>query len=102
MPAVLELDLCLLHLRLAVYLSPVVVYLVQWLPHLLPSSLLLYWQSATLDERGVVPCGLEVHLVSLKAVGWGSLIPRGLTVLCSFPEEIGLVYPSYCYSGLAT
>ena len=102
MPAVLELDLCLLHLRLAVYLSPVVVYLVQWLPHLLPSSLLLYWQSATLDERGVVPCGLEVDLLSLRVDGRDLLIPRCLSVLCSFPEEVGLVYPPYCYSGLAT
>ena len=36
-------------------------------------------------------CDLEVHLVSLKAVGRGSLIPRSLAVLCSFPEEVGLV-----------
>ena len=93
------LDLRLLHLRLAVHLRPVVVHLVQWLPHLLP-SFLLYWQSATLDER--VRCDLEVHLVSLKAAGRDSLIPRGLTVLCSFREEVGLVYPPYCYSGLAT
>ena len=84
MPAVS--DLRLLHLRLAVHLHLVVVLLMQWLPlpHLLP-SFLLYWQSATLDERGVVRCDLEVQLVSLKAVGRDSLIPRGLTVLCSFP-----------------
>ena len=36
-------------------------------------------------------CDLEVHLVSLKAVGRDSLIPRSLAVLCSFPEEVGLV-----------
>ena len=84
------LDLRLLHLRLAVHLRPVVVHLVQWVPHLLP-PVLLYWQSATLDERGVVRCELEVSLVSLKAVGRDSLIPRGLTVLCTFPEEVGLV-----------
>ena len=69
--------------------------------HLL-QPFLLYWQSVLLDERGAVRCDLEVHLVSLKAVGWDSLISRGLTVLCSFPEEVGLVYPPYCYSGLAT
>ena len=70
-------------------------------PHPLRSSL-LYWQSVTLDERGAVLCELEVGLLSLKADGRDSLIPRGLTVLCSFPEEVGLVYPPYCYSGLAT
>ena len=72
-------------------------------PHLL-RPFLLYWQSVTLDERGVVWCELEVGLLSLKADGRDSPIPRGLTVLCSFPEEVGLVlvYPPYCYSGLAT
>ena len=55
-----------------------------------------------LDERGVVQCELEVDLLSLRADGWGSLIPRGLPVLCSFPDEVDLVYPPYCYSGLAT
>ena len=44
---------------------------------------------------------LKVGLVSLKVVGRDSLIPRGLSVLCSFPEEVGLVYPPFCYSGLA-
>ena len=63
---------------------------------------MLYWQSVTLDERGVVRYELEVSLASLKADGRDSLIPRGLTVLCSFPEEVGLVYPPFCYSGLAT
>ena len=82
MPVVL--DLRIVHLRLVVHLRPVVVHLVHWLPHLLP-SFLIYWQSATLDERGVVRCDLEVQLVSLKAVGRDSLTPRGLTVLCSFP-----------------
>ena len=72
-------------------------------PHLL-RSFFLYWQSVTLNERGVVLCELEVGLLSLKADGRDSLITRGLTVLCSFPEEVGLVlvYPPYCYSGLAT
>ena len=55
-----------------------------------------------LDERGVVQCELEMDLLSLRADGWDSLTPRGLSVLCSFPEEVGLVYPPYCYSGLAT
>ena len=88
------LDLRLLPLQL--HPRPVlVVHLVQQLPHPLP-PFLLYWQSVTLDERGVVPCDLEVQLVSLKAVGRDSLIPRGLTVLCSFPEEVGLVFdPPY-------
>ena len=45
---------------------------------------------------------LEVGLVSLKAAGRGSLVLRGLSVLCSFPEEVGLVFPPFCYSGLAT
>ena len=41
--------------------------------------------------------------MSLKAVGRDSLIPRGLSVLYLFPEEVGLVLkPPYCYSGLAT
>ena len=55
-----------------------------------------------LDERGVVQCELEVDLLSLRADGWDSLIPRGLPVLYSFPEEAGLVYPPYFHSGLAT
>ena len=55
-----------------------------------------------LDERGVVQCELEVDLLSFRADGWDSLIPRGLPVLCSFPAEVDLVYPPYCYSGLAT
>ena len=56
-----------------------------------------------LDERGVVQCELEVDLLSLRADGWDYLIPRGLSGLCSFPEEVDLlVYPPYCYSGLAT
>ena len=55
-----------------------------------------------LDERGVVQCELEVDLLSLRADGWDCLIPRGLPVLCSFPEEVDLVYQPYCYSGLAT
>ena len=44
----------------------------------------------------------EVDLLSLRAGGLDSLIPRGLPVLCSFPEEVGLVYPPYFHSGLAT
>ena len=56
-----------------------------------------------LDERGVVQCELEVDLLSLRADGWDYLIPRGLSGLDSFPEEVDLlVYPPYCYSGLAT
>ena len=70
-------------------------------PHLL-QPFLLYLQSVLLDERGVVRCVLEVGLVSLEAVGRDSLILRGLSVLCSFPEEVGLVFPPFCYSGLAT
>jgi hypothetical protein len=65
--------------------------------------LLLYWQSVLIDERGGVRQQLEASLVRLKAVGRDSLIPRGLSVLCPFPEEVGLVLdPPYCYSGLAT
>ena len=45
---------------------------------------------------------LEVGLVSLEAVRRDFLILRGLSVLCSFPEEVGLVFPPFCYSGLAT
>ena len=76
-----------------------------------PLHFLLYWQSVALDERGAVRCELEVGLMSLEADGRGSLIPRApglatcLAVLGSFPEEVGLlvlVYPLYCYSGLAT
>ena len=86
------LDLRILPLRLAVHLHlavPLVVVVV--VPHLLP-PFLLYLQSVTLDERGVDRYVLEVGLVSLKAVGRDSLIPRSLSVLCSFPEEVGLVF----------
>ena len=45
----------------------------------------------------------QLEAVSLEAVGRDSLIPRGLSVLYLFPEEVGLVLkPPYCYSGLAT
>ena len=69
-------------------------------PHLL-QPFLLYFQSVLLHERGVVRLRLEVGLVSLEAAGRGSLVLRGLSVLCSFPEEVGLVYLPFCYSGLA-
>ena len=49
-----------------------------------------------------MPCGLEVDLLSLRVDGRDLLIPRCLSVLCSFPEEVGLAYPSYFHSGLAT
>ena len=94
MPAVLVLRL--LHLRLAV----LVVELVPQ-QHLLQPLLLLWWQNVLSDERGVVQCELEVDFLSLRADGWDYLIPRGLPVLYPFPEEVGLVYPPYCYSGLA-
>ena len=93
-PAVLVLRL--LHLRLAV----LVVELVPQ-QHLLQPLLLLWWQNVLSDERGVVQCELEVDFLSLRADGWDYLIPRGLPVLYPFPEEVGLVYPPYCYSGLA-
>ena len=99
MPAVLVLRL--LHLRLAVLVVHLVVELVPQC-HLLQPLLLLWWQNVLSDERGVVQCELEVDLLSLRADGWDCLIPRGLPVLCSFPEEVGLVYSPYCYSGLAT
>ena len=69
--------------------------------HLL-QSFLFYLQSVLLDERGVVHLQLEASLLSLEAAGRDSLILRGLSVLCSFPEEVGLVFPPFCYSGLAT
>ena len=99
MPAVL--DLRLRHLRLAV----LVVHLVVAVP--VPRCLLLqsclFFLSVPLDERGAVPCDLEVGLLRLKAAGRDLLIPRGLAVLYPFPEEVGLVLdPPYCYSGLAT
>ena len=48
-------------------------------------------------------CDPEVDWLSLRADGWDYLIPRGLSGLCSFPEEVDLlVYPPYCYCGLAT
>ena len=92
-PAVL--DLRLLHLHLAVMAVHLVVAVRVPQCHLL-QPLLLYWQSVLLDKRGVVSCDLEVHLVSLKAVGRDSLIPRGLTVLCPFPGEFGLVFDPPC------
>ena len=103
-PAVLDLRLLqlLLHLHLVLHLRLAAVHLrlvAVVVPHLL-QPFLLYWQSVTLDERGVVRYELEVSLASLKTDGRDSLIPRGLTVLCSFPEEVGLVYPPFCYSGL--
>ena len=56
-----------------------------------------------IDERGGVRQQLEASLVRLKAAGRDSLIPRGLSVLCPFSEEVGLVFdPPYCYRGLAT
>ena len=103
-PAVLDLRLLqlLLHLHLVLHLRLAAVHLrlvAVVVPHLL-QPFLLYWQSVTLDERGVVRYELEVSLASLKTDGRDSLILRGLTVLCSFPEEVGLVYPPFCYSGL--
>ena len=65
-----------------------------WLPEL---------QSALIDERDDARLRLEASLVSLKAAGRGSLVLRGLSVLCSFLEEVQLVFdPPFCYSGLAT
>ena len=89
--AVLDLRLLPLRLhswclRLALHLRLVAVVV----PHLV-EPFLLYRQSVALDERGGVRCELEVGLASLKVDGRGSLIPRGLTVLCSFPEEVGLL-----------
>ena len=101
MPVPLVLDLPLpLHLLLvmAAHLLAVVVA-VPMVPVLLQP--LLYLLSALLDERGVVQSRLEVGLLSEEAVGRDYLIPRGLSVLCPFPEEVGLVYPPFCYSGLA-
>ena len=96
-PRLLQLPL---QLRLALHLRPdLVVHLVVG-PHLL-RPFLLYWQSVLLDERSVVRSRLEVGLVSLEAVGRDSPILRGLSVRCSFPEKVGLVYPPFCYSGLA-
>ena len=99
MPAVLVLRL--LHLRLAVLVVHLVVVELVPQSHLLRPLLLLWWQNVLSDERGVVQCELEVDLLSLRADGWDYLIPRGLPVLYPFPEEVGLVYPPYCYSGLA-
>ena len=96
---VVPLDLRLRHLRpvvLAVHL--VVAVPVPQCP-LLQS--LLFFLSVPLDERGVVPCDLEAALVRLIAAGLDLEIPRGLTVLYLFPEEVGLVYPPCCYGGLA-
>ena len=97
------LNLRLPHLRLALHLRldpfPAVPLVVG--SHLL-QSFLFYLQSVLLDERGVVHLQLEASLLSLEAVGRDSLILRGLSVLCSFPEEVGLVFPPFCYSGLAT
>jgi|SaaInlV_120m_DNA_3_1039746.scaffolds.fasta_scaffold04746_2 hypothetical protein len=100
MPAVLLLRL--LRLRPAALVARLAV--VELVPrcHLQP-WLLLWWQSDLSDERGVVQCDPEVDWLSLRADGWDYLIPRGLSGLCSFPEEVDLlVYPPYCYCGLAT
>ena len=98
-PLVLDLPLPLhlllvmaAHLLAVVVAVPMVPVLLQPLPYLL---------SVLLDERGVVRLRLEVGSMSVEAVGWDYLIPRGLSVLCPFPEEAGLVYPPFCYSGLA-
>ena len=98
-PLVLDLPLPLhlllvmaAHLLAVVVAVPMVPVLLQPLPYLL---------SVLLDERGVVRLRLEVGSMSVEAVGRDYLIPRGLSVLCPFPEEVGLVYPPSCYSGLA-
>ena len=101
--APLVLDLRLPHLRLALHLRLDLIPAVHLVAgsHLLQPCL-LELQSVLTDERGVVRLRLEVGLVSLKAVGRDSLVLRGLSVLCSFLEEAGLVFPPFCYSGLAT
>ena len=93
----LRLDL-LRHLRLAL-VQPVqlVVSMKTWLLRLLPRL-----QSVQLDERVDVRLRLGLE-VSSKAVGRDSLVLRGLSVLCSFLEEVRLVFdPPFCYSGVAT
>ena len=96
MLAPVVLDLRLPHLRLALHLRPDLVPAVHLVvgSHLLQPCL-LELQSALIDERGVIRLRLEVGLVSLKAVGRDSLILRGLSVLCSIPEEVGLVFPPF-------
>ena len=70
--------------------------------HLLQPCL-LGLQCVLIDERGGVHQQLEASLVSLKAVGRDSLVLRSLPVLCSFLEEVRLVFdPPFCYSGVAT
>ena len=68
-----------------------------WLLGLLPRL-----QSVQLDEQDDVRLRLGLE-VSSKAVGRGSLVLRGLSVLLSFLEEVRLVLldPPFCYSGLA-
>ena len=81
MPAVLLLRL--LRLRPAALVARLVVELVPRC-HLQP-WLLLWWQSDSSDERGVVQCDPEVDLLSLRVDGRDLLIPRGLSELDSFP-----------------
>ena len=96
MLAPVVLDLRLPHLRLALHLRLDLIPAVHLVAgsHLLQPCL-LELQSALIDERGVIRLRLEVGLVSLKAVGRDSLILRGLSVLCSIPEEVGLVFPPF-------
>ena len=81
-PAVLLLRL--LHPRLAALVARLVV--VELVPrcHLQP-WLLLWWQSDSSDERGVVQCDPELDWLSLRVDGRDLLIPRGLSELDSFP-----------------
>ena len=98
---VVPLDLRLRHLRPVVLAVHLVVAVP--VPRCLLLQSLLFFLSVPLDERGVVPCDLEAALLRLKAAGRDPVIPRGLTVLYLFPEEVGLVLnPPCCYSGLAT
>ena len=74
----------LLHPRPAALVARLVV--VELVPRCHPQPwLLLWWQSDSSDERGVVQCDPEVDLLSLRVDGRDLLIPRGLSELDSFP-----------------
>ena len=91
------------HLRLELHLLLELVPAVNLVVGYLPQTWLPELQSVLIDERDDARLRLEASLVSLKAVGRDSLVLRGLSVLCSFLEEVRLVFdPPFCYSGLVT
>ena len=99
----LVVHLRLPHLRLELHLLLEPVQSVQLVVGSLLQTRLLGLQSVLIDERDDARVRLEASLVSLKAAGRDSLVLRGLSVLCSFLEEVRLLFdPPFCYSGLAT